>query len=326
MVIIATLIAKGRLQRDGLFKIADRLEDARFKAHEWSWIDEGDAADIEIQCGPDKIPQLYALLDGVLEATDIVLQPAAGREKRMFVADMDSTMVAQECIDELADFAGKKAEIAAITEAAMRGDLDFTTALKQRVKALNGLGFATVEKCRVERIRRNPGAMTLVRTMKARGAATLLVTGGFHDFAGPLASELGFDEVRANYLESAHGRLTGRTAGKLVDATAKRQALIDLRDRLGIPASAVIAVGDGANDAPMIEEAGLGIAYYGKPKLRAVADARIDHGDLTALLWAQGIPKREWVGGEAIPDYPFTGKQAWPDRPAQVADAAARVE
>ena len=314
MVIIATLIAKGRLQRDGLFKIADRLEDARFKAHEWSWIDEGDAADIEIQCGPENIPQLYALLDGVLEATDIVLQPAAGREKRMFVADMDSTMVAQECIDELADFAGKKAEIAAITEAAMRGDLDFTTALKQRVKALNGLGFATVEKCRVERIRRNPGAMTLVRTMKARGAATLL------------ASELGFDEVRANYLESAHGRLTGRTAGKLVDATAKRQALIDLRDRLGIPASAVLAVGDGANDAPMIEEAGLGIAYYGKPKLRALADARIDHGDLTALLWAQGIPKRDWVGGEATPDHPFTGKQAWPDRPAQAADAAARVE
>jgi phosphoserine phosphatase len=294
-VIIATLIAKGRLQRDALFRIADVIEDARFKAHEYSWIDEGDAADIEIQAGPEALPRLRGLLSGVLEATDIVVQPVEGREKRLLVADMDSTMVAQECIDELADFAGKKAEIAAVTEAAMQGDLDFATALRERVLALNGLSFGAVERCRVERIHHNPGARTLVQTMRARGAAALLVTGGFHDFADPLAAELGFTDVRANYLESAHGRLTGRVAGEIVDADAKRQALIGLRDRLGLPREAVLAVGDGANDAPMIGEAGLGVGYRAKPRLRAAADALIEHNDLTALLWAQGIPMRDWV-------------------------------
>ena len=295
VVIIATLIAKGRLQRDGLFKVADVLEDARFKAHDWSWIDEGDAADIEIQAGPEALPRLRALLADVLDRTDVIVQLAEGRTKKLLVADMDSTMVGQECIDELADFAGKKDEIAAVTEAAMQGDLDFTTALRERVQALNGLSFGAVDRCRLDRISHNPGARTLVRTMRDRGAGTLLVTGGFHDFADPLAAELGFAEVRANYLESAHGRLTGRVAGEIVDAQAKRQALIDLREAMGLPRDAVLAVGDGANDAPMIEEAGLGIGYRAKPRLAAVADGLIEHNDLTALLWAQGIPMREWV-------------------------------
>jgi phosphoserine phosphatase len=131
--------------------------------------------------------------------------------------------------------------------------------------------------------------------MKARGAGTLLVTGGFHDFADPMASELGFTEVRANYLNSMHGHLTGRVTGDIVDARAKCEALIELRRELGLNQEAVLAVGDGANDAPTIIEAGLGVAYKAKPKLRDVADARIDHNDLTALLWLQGIPKREWV-------------------------------
>jgi phosphoserine phosphatase len=294
-VIIATLIAKGRLGRDDLFKVADVLEDARFKAHEYSWIDEGDAADIEIQAGPEAIGRLRGLLDGVLDFADVVVQPAATRAKRLLVADMDSTMVGQECIDELADFAGKKDEIAAVTEAAMQGDIDFSTALRERVASLNGLSFSAIERCRTDRIRHNEGARTLVRTMRNRGAGTLLVTGGFHDFADPLASELGFTEVRANYLESVHGHLTGRVAGDIVDAEAKCQALIEMRDRMGIPPEAVLAVGDGANDAPMIQAAGLGIGYRAKPRLKAVADAVIEHGDLTALLWAQGIPRREWV-------------------------------
>jgi phosphoserine phosphatase len=131
--------------------------------------------------------------------------------------------------------------------------------------------------------------------MRSRGAQALLVTGGFHDFADPLASELGFTELRANYLESIHGHLTGRVAGEIVDAQAKAQALVDMREQLGLPSAAVLAVGDGANDAPMIEEAGLGISYHGKPRLEAVAMARIRHNDLTALLWAQGIPKAEWT-------------------------------
>jgi phosphoserine phosphatase len=294
-LIIATLVAAGRLNRDMIHQAASLLEDARFKAHEWTWLDEGDAADIEVQVGERELPRIRTLLTGVLPGTDVIVQPAAEREKRLLVADMDSTMIAQECIDELADYAGKKDEIAAVTALAMQGDMEFATALRERVMSLDGLSISAIDRCRQDRVRANPGARTLVRTMRSRGAAALLVTGGFHDFADPMAAELGFTEVRANYLESMHGHLTGRVAGDIVDAAAKQQALIDMRAQLGLEGSAVLAVGDGANDAPMIQEAGLGVAYRGKPRLIEVADARIDHNDLTALLWAQGIPRREWV-------------------------------
>ena len=294
-LLIVTLIAAGKLDRDTIHEAATLLEDARFKTHEWTWIDEGDAADIEVQGEAGQARQIRDLLEAGLGGVDVVVQPANGREKKLLVADMDSTMIGQECIDELADYAGMKDEIAAVTEAAMRGDIEFTEALHQRVATLNGLGMGCIERCREDRIRANPGARTLVQTMRARGAGTLLVTGGFHDFADPMAAELGFNEVRANYLDSMHGHLTGRVTGAIVDAGAKCDALIQLRDELGLTQESVLAVGDGANDAPMIEEAGLGVAYKGKPKLRDAADARIDHNDLTALLWAQGIPKREWV-------------------------------
>ena len=294
-MIIATLVAAGRLDREIIHQAASLLEDARIKAHEWAWLDEGDAADIEVQADERELPRVRQLLTGALPATDVIVQPAVGREKRLLVADMDSTMIGQECIDELADYAGKKEEIAAVTERAMQGDLDFATALRERVLSLDGLNISAIDRCREDRVRANPGARTLVRTMRSRGAEALLVTGGFHDFADPMAAELGFTEVRANYLETIHGHLTGRVAGDIVDASAKRQALIDMREKLGLPASAVLAVGDGANDAPMIEEAGLGVAYRGKPKLVAVADARIEHNDLTALLWAQGIRRQEWM-------------------------------
>ena len=286
---IATLIAAGRLTDDQLARAAEEAGGG-----ETGWIDHGDAADI-------RLPELRdwrALrdrLETALPRVDIVIQPAEYREKKLLVADMDSTMVGQECIDELADFAGMKDEIAAVTERAMQGEIDFAEALHQRVASLNGLGVGCIERCRLERITHNAGAKTLVRTMRGRGAQALLVTGGFHDFADPLASELGFTELRANYLESIHGHLTGRVAGEIVDARAKAQALVDMREQLGLPSAAVLAVGDGANDAPMIEEAGLGISYHGKPKLEAVAMARIRHNDLTALLWAQGIPKAEWT-------------------------------
>nr|WP_294170565.1 phosphoserine phosphatase SerB [uncultured Sphingomonas sp.] len=292
-MIIATLIAAGKLDRDRIHQAATLLEDARLRPGGWSWLDEGDAADIEIDGG--EVSAIRRLLEGALPDTDVVVQPADTREKKLLVADMDSTMIGQECIDELADYAGMKEEIAAVTDAAMRGEIEFTEALHQRVATLNGLGVGCIERCRTDRIRANPGARTLVQTMRARGAGTLLVTGGFHDFADPMAAELGFNEVRANWLESMHGHLTGRVTGEIVDADAKRQALVDLRSELHLPREAVLAVGDGANDAPTIEEAGLGVAYRGKPKLRQVADAVIDHNDLTALLWAQGIPRREWA-------------------------------
>ncbi len=292
-MIIATLIAAGKLDRDRIHQAATLLEDARLRLGQWTWLDEGDAADIEIDAAD--VGQVRKLLEGALPQTDVVVQPAGAREKKLLVADMDSTMIGQECIDELADYAGMKEEIAAVTDAAMRGEIEFTEALHQRVATLNGLGVGCIERCRTDRIRANPGAAILVKTMRARGAGTVLVTGGFHDFADPMAAELGFNEVRANWLESMHGHLTGRVTGEIVDASAKRQALMDTRDELGLPREAVLAVGDGANDAPMIKEAGLGIAYRGKPRLKEVADAAIEHNDLTALLWVQGIPRREWV-------------------------------
>jgi phosphoserine phosphatase len=285
---IATLIAAGRLGDDALAKAAE------LAGGELRWIDRGDAADLLL--GPvEDWRSLRDRLEQGLPGVDVIVQPAEGREKKLLVADMDSTMVGQECIDELADFAGKKEEISAITERAMQGDLDFAQALHERVASLNGLGVGCIERCRLERVTHNPGAKTLVRTMRARGAHALLVTGGFHDFADPLAAELGFTELRANYLESIHGHLTGRVAGEIVDAEAKAGALVEMRERLGLPREAVLAVGDGANDAPMLAEAGLGISYRGKPRLEAVAQARLRHNDLTALLWAQGIPRAEWV-------------------------------
>jgi phosphoserine phosphatase len=286
---IATLIAAGRLGDDALAKAAELAGGGELR-----WIDRGDAADLLL--GPvEDWRSLRDRLEQGLPGVDVIVQPAEGREKKLLVADMDSTMVGQECIDELADFAGKKEEISAITERAMQGDLDFAQALHERVASLNGLGVGCIERCRLERVTHNPGAKTLVRTMRARGAHALLVTGGFHDFADPLAAELGFTELRANYLESIHGHLTGRVAGEIVDAEAKAGALVEMRERLGLPREAVLAVGDGANDAPMLAEAGLGISYRGKPRLEAVAQARLRHNDLTALLWAQGIPRAEWV-------------------------------
>lgn len=286
---IATLIAAGRLGDDDLARAVETAGGG-----EPRWIDPGDAADLLL--GPvDDWRALRDRLESALPGVDVVVQRAETRDKKLFVADMDSTMVGQECIDELADFAGMRTEISAVTERAMQGEIDFEEALHQRVAALNGLGVGCLERCRVERVTHNAGARTLVQTMRARGVHTLLVTGGFHDFADPLASELGFEEVRANHLESMYGHLTGRVTGAIVDATAKARALTERRAQLGLSAGEVLAVGDGANDAPMIEQAGLGISFRGKPKLEAIADARVRHGDLTALLWAQGIPKSEWV-------------------------------
>jgi phosphoserine phosphatase len=208
---------------------------------------------------------------------------------------MDSTMITVECIDELADYAGIKAEIAAVTEAAMRGELDFGAALDARVALLKGLEEAVIDRCLAERVTIMAGARALVRTMRARGAETILVSGGFTRFAEPVAREIGFDRAIANVLELADGALAGTVTKPIVDSTTKERTLIEARGRLRLATHETLAVGDGANDLAMIKLAGLGVAYHAKPVVAAAAAARIDHNDLTALLYAQGIPRAQWA-------------------------------
>ena len=285
-MLIATLIAAGRLDDRLLAAALQRLPGARLHA----WVDQGDAADLEVT---DKAAAEEAL-EG-WNGCDIVVQSAAQRRKTLLVADMDSTMIGQECIDELADFAGFKAEVAAVTERAMRGELDFAAALAERVALLKGLDAQMIGRCLAERIRPSPGARTLVRTMVAHGAYTLLVSGGFADFVAPIARQLGFDDYRANMLQRDGQRLSGTTVGPVVDAEAKKAALDEARDRLGLEPASVLAIGDGANDLPMIRAAGLGVAYRAKPVLARSADSRLNHHGLDALLWAQGISRRDWA-------------------------------
>jgi phosphoserine phosphatase len=284
---IATLIAAGRLDERLLDAALARLPGARFAR----WIDQGDAADIEVEVDRAAIRAAYEGWEGV----DIIAHPRGPREKRLLVADMDSTMIGQECIDELADYAGVKEQVSAITERAMHGELDFAGALHERVALLNGLDNDVIAQCLAERIRPNAGADTLVRTMRARGAETILVSGGFTAFVAPIAEAIGFDRFEANVLTIRDGRLTGSVEGRMVDSRVKHDTLVEARDRLGLSPFDTLAIGDGANDIPMVEEAGLGISYRAKPALAAVADARLDHHALDALLWAQGIPRAEWV-------------------------------
>ncbi len=255
------------------------------------WIDEGDAADIETDA--DRVA-IRAAYEG-WEDVDIIAHSPGPREKRLLVADMDSTMIGQECIDELADYAGVKQQVAAITERAMHGELDFAGALHERVALLRGLDESVIAQCLAERIRPNQGAETLVRTMQARGAMTILVSGGFTAFVAPMARKIGFERFEANVLAVHGGKLLGEVVGHIVDSRAKHDVLVEARDRLGLPAEETLAIGDGANDIAMVEEAGLGIAYRAKPALAAVADARLDHHALDVLLWAQGIPRSEWI-------------------------------
>jgi phosphoserine phosphatase len=284
-LLIATLIAATRLDDRLLTAAVARIPGAHFAA----WVEKGEAADFYV-------PNIDArdALQG-WEGCDVVVQPVAHRSRRLLVADMDSTIIGQECIDELADYAGFKTQVAAITERAMLGELDFVAALKERVALLENLPVAAIAECLATRIRPNPGAETLVRTMKAHGAHTVLVSGGFTDFVAPIAATVGFDDYRANVLARDGDRLKGTLEGKIVDSAVKREVLIAERGRLGLNRDHVMALGDGANDLPMIEEAGLGIAYRAKPVLAAAADARLDHHSLDALLWAQGIPRARWV-------------------------------
>jgi phosphoserine phosphatase len=287
-VLIATLIAADRLTRGDISAAEDALRGSRGR----EWIEEGSACDLLLDGGMDAA---RAALEGLIPGVDVVVQPREGRRKRLLVADMDSTMIEVECIDELADYAGLRAEVAAVTEQAMRGELDFEAALDARVALLKGLDARVIDHCLAQRVRATPGAEALVRTMAAEGAYCLLVSGGFSRFADRIAAEIGFDAAVSNELLVEGGRLAGTVARPIVGAEAKRQALLDAAHARQIPLDAALAVGDGANDIPMLKAAGLGIAYHAKPAAAAAADARIEANDLTALLYAQGYARGDWA-------------------------------
>jgi phosphoserine phosphatase len=300
-VLIARLIAEpetlGDTLGDRLALAMEQIEDAG-----WEVAGAGMLAEVEDVLEMELIEEAEApdvgavrrILDQCFPSTDLLLSREAIEVPRLFVSDMDSTMIGQECIDELADFAGLKERIAAITERAMRGELDFEAALRERVGLLKDLSESAIAQCLEQRIRPMDGARTLVATLKALGARTVLVTGGFHAFADPVAEQLGFDHVVANRLGVHEGKLTGDVVGGIVDSSVKRKVLLDEAALLGAGAGS-LATGDGANDIPMLEAATLGIAYRAKPKARAAADGWIERGDLTAILSLYGIARENWV-------------------------------
>ncbi|QLC23855.1 phosphoserine phosphatase SerB [Parasphingopyxis algicola] len=291
---IATLIAADRLSAGDISLASDLLAEAGADILGHMWIEPDKAVDIRFS---GDLVSAREALSALGFGIDYVAQPEAARAKKLFVADMDSTMITVECLDELADYAGFKPQVAAITERAMRGELDFVEALDERVALLADMDAAIVTRCHEERVVVSPGAATLVRTMKAHDVHTVLVSGGFTLFADRVAVEIGFDRAVANRLDIAAGRLTGRVVRPIVDSATKQRVLQEETERLELGAAETLAIGDGANDLAMVEQAGLGVAYRGKPKLRDVADARIDHGDLTALLYAQGYARKDWVEG-----------------------------
>ncbi len=287
---IATLIASERLTRGDISAARDALGGSG----EPEWVEAERACDLPLAAGPEGARRA---LEGLLPGVDLVVQPRAGRRKRLLVADMDMTMIGQECLDELADYAGLRDQVAAVTEQAMRGNLDFEEALDARVALLAGLDEAAIDRCHAERVRLTPGARTLVRTMRANRAYCLLVSGGFSLFADRVAAEIGFDAAVSNRLHIEGGRLAGTVGRPILGAQGKKQALLDAAAAQSIALADTLAVGDGANDIPMIEAAGLGIAYHAKPVAAAAAAARIEANALTALLYAQGYARKEWRSG-----------------------------
>ena len=237
---------------------------------------------------------MRAVLDARFAPADMLVVDHPPRVPQVFVSDMDSTMIMAECIDELADFAGIMPQIAAITERAMLGELDFVAALRERVALLRDLSESVIAECLASRIAMMPGAKVLVETLKAKGCRTVLVTGGFHQFADPVAEELGFERVVANRLEIVDGKLTGGLLGPITDSSVKRAVLLEEAALLG-PGTTTLATGDGANDIPMLQAATYGIAFAAKPKARAAADGWVDRGNLTGVLELLGIPQGEWV-------------------------------
>lgn len=272
------------------------------KAQPAHWLFDGVAVDIpfgaqdNLEGDRHAIEQRLRELRGDLPI-DIVVQPVGFRRKKLFLADMDSTMIGQECIDELADLVGMKAHVAAITERAMRGEIEFEPALRERVALLKDLPAAVVDEVLAKRITLTPGGRELVATMRAHGAYTCLVSGGFTLFTRAVAAKIGFQENRANELVVRDGKFTGEVKEPILGRAAKLATLVDLMESFDLDDIDSVVVGDGANDLAMIQAAGLGVAYHAKPAVAAAAAARIDHGDLTALLYAQGYRRDEFVEG-----------------------------
>ena len=250
---------------------------------------------LQIETPGDDIQALRNAIDAHFAPSDAIISRDFFRLPDLFVSDMDSTMIGQECIDELADFADLKEKVAAITERAMQGELDFESALRERVSLLEGLEEEAIYRCLDERIRPTEGARVLVETLRAKGCRTVLVTGGFHHFADVVATQLGFDRVVGNRLEVVGGKLTGGLLGEICDSSTKLATLQEELGKLGEDA-AVMAAGDGANDIPILDAATYGIAYRAKPKARAASNGWVDRGDLTSLLKLLEVPAADWVG------------------------------
>ena len=260
---------------------------------ELTWLHPREAAEFEIAAMPENRWQVWQDLQEM--HVDLVVQPKAGRRKKLLLADMDSTMINEECIDELAEVAGVGAYVKEITAKAMNGELDFEGALTERVALLAGLDEAIIAQVLAERITLMSGGPALLATMKAHGAYAALVSGGFTAFTAAIAAKLGFDENRANILFAEGGKLTGKVALPILGREAKVQALEEITARLGITEQDVLAVGDGANDLGMLTRAGSGVALHAKPSVAAECDIRINHGDLTALLYVQGYSTADFV-------------------------------
>ena len=295
-VLVATLVAdaaKAPLTEATL----DRAAQALHGVERRRWLDEGVAADL-VFTGDLKAKR--AALDDALagEPVDVIVQPVQRRSKRLLVADMDSTLIGQECVDELAAFAGVGERVAAITERAMRGEVAFAPALRERVALLAGLPESVIGDVLRDRITLNPGARTLSQTMQANGGArVVIVSGGFRQFTRAIRERIGADEDRANTLLIEGGKLTGKVIEPILGQDAKLSALKEIAAAMGLELDDTLAVGDGANDLPMLQAAGLGIAYRAKPRVAASAHARIEHADLTALLYAQGLARKDFVEG-----------------------------
>jgi len=257
------------------------------------WLATGEAAEFSIAQVSDNAEDVWQALQA--EQIDLIIQPVEGRRKKMLLADMDSTMIQQECIDELAAEAGVGERVAEITAKAMNGELDFEGAIDERVGLLKDLPESIIDHVLKTRIEFMPGGKALVQTMKANGGYGALVSGGFTAFTAKVASELGFDENRANTLEIADGKLTGKVVRPILGQEAKLEALNEITGKLGITPADVLAVGDGMNDLLMLKNAGTGVALHGKPALQAKCKVKINHGDLTALLYIQGYAKSEFV-------------------------------
>ncbi|MEM7320691.1 MAG: phosphoserine phosphatase SerB [Pseudomonadota bacterium] len=257
------------------------------------WLAPDEAAEFALDLMPDTLWDNWSELQKI--GVDLIVQPASGRRKKMLLADMDSTMIQQECIDELADMAGVGARVKDITARAMNGELDFEGSLNERVGLLEGLDVDIIDQVLRERITFMPGGHVLLATMKAAGAYCALVSGGFTAFTAKVAAQLGFDENRANTLMSENGRLTGQVGQPILGKQAKVEALDQITARLGIADSDVLAVGDGANDLGMLHRAGTGVALHAKPSVAAQCDVRVNHGDLTALLFIQGYAREDFA-------------------------------